>query len=476
MSVKDGISFLIDTEVTPASFEDLTKSIHQHYILPSQERFSNVRRSLVDQDYVLSFTLLGPDEKWYVDVEVRTGRPIKVKMVPSDEGVSQKVLDQLKEDLFLAVQLFEEQVRRTTLYFAWVEGEPVVLEKPMERRKNVLYKLFTESMLMFFILFIAASIILFMFFGAYAPIILVAMQFAMVLFSNKIVARMGNWRITRDKANVHIFQYHLPVEEYKDFRKRFSGETLMKMKAEIYARTLAIGKAVDCEAVGEVFSRYGFKCARENMSTKTVNVYDIVKRVADRFGLPVPNIVVANSISPNAAASGPSPSQGVILVTTGLLVQLEDDEIFNVIGHEFSHLKGRDPLVLFGLTAAEYLLRFYVFWPVLFSFFGYVYLFSALTIVYFIAKFFEGRADLEAAVKIGQPRVMAEALRKIGFRRLQFERLPSYKIQGWIGWDPHPPIYFRVSRLEKLQEPGKVKHPLIQSIKDNISGFFDALS
>jgi heat shock protein HtpX len=166
----------------------------------------------------------------------------------------------------------------------------------------------------------------------------------------------------------------------------------------------------------------------------------------------------------------------VILVTTGLLVQLEDDEIFNVIGHEFSHLKGRDPLVLFGLTAAEYLLRFYVFWSVLFSFFGYFYLFSALTIVYFIAKFFEGRADLEAAVKIGQPRVMAEALRKIGFRRLQFERLPSYKIQGWIGWDPHPPIYFRVSRLEKLQEPVKVKHPLIQSIKDNISGFFDALS
>jgi heat shock protein HtpX len=205
MSVKNGISFLIDTEVTPASFEDLTKSIHQHYILPSKERFSNVKRSLVDQDYVVSFTLLGPDEKWYVDVEVRTGRPIKVKMVPSDEGVSQKVLDQLKEDLFLAVQLFEEQVRRTTLYFAWVEGEPVVLEKPLERWKNVVYKLFTESMLMFFILFIAASIILFMFLGAYAPIILVAVQFAMVLFSNRIVAKMGNWHITRDKAKVHIF-------------------------------------------------------------------------------------------------------------------------------------------------------------------------------------------------------------------------------------------------------------------------------
>jgi len=96
--------------------------------------------------------------------------------------------------------------------------------------------------------------------------------------------------------------------------------------------------------------------------------------------------------------------------------------------------------------------------------------------VYFIAKFFEARADLEAAVKIGQPKVLAEALRKIGFRKLQFERMPSYKIQGWIGWDPHPPIYFRVARLEKLDAPEKVRHTMIQSIKDNIRGFLDAIN
>jgi len=199
-----------------------------------------------------------------------------------------------------------------------------------------------------------------------------------------------------------------------------------------------------------------------------------VKRAADTFELPVPKITVANTILPNAAASGPSPSRGIVLITTGLLVQLEDDEIFSVIGHEFSHLKGRDPLLLFGLSAAEYLLRVYVFWPLLF-FFGYFYIFFALTIVYFIAKFFEGRADLEAAVRIGQPKVLAEALRKIAFRRLQFERLPSYRIQGWMGWDPHPPIYFRVARLEKLDDVKKVRHPFLQSVRDNIKGFVDAL-
>jgi len=474
MTTKTGTSFVIDTEVTPASYEDLAKSIHQHYILSSKEPFINVSKNLVSQHYVLSFTLVGPEKGWYLDVEIRTGKPIEVRMVPSNESVPQTVLDRLKEDLFLAVQLFEEQARRTTLYFAWVEGEPVVLEKAPERRRNIVYKLFTESMFLFFTLFIVASIVLFMAFGGYAPILLVAMQLVMVLFSDKIVARMGSWRITQEKTNVHLFQYHLPVEEYKDFMQRFSKETLLKIKAEIYDKTLAVSRAIDCETVGEILMRFGFRCVQENMSTKVVNVYDLVKKAADRFGLPVPNIVIANNILPNAAASGPSPSHGIILITTGLLVQLEDDEIFNVIGHEFSHLKARDPLVLFGLTATEYLLRFYVFWSFL-VYFGYLYLLFALSVVYFVAKFFEGRADLDAAVRIGQPEVLAEALRKIGFRRLRFEQLPSYRIQGWIGWDPHPPIYFRVARLEKLEKPEKIKNTLIQSIKDNINGFLGAL-
>ncbi len=471
------IHFTIDIEVAPAYFDDLLKFIHQHVILPRQERFANVQRTIVDSEYLLSFTYFRPNGKEYINVEIRTSwrKPIQVKMVPSSERVPPKTLDQLKEDLFISVQLFEERVRRTTLYFAWVEGKPVVLEEAPRERRNIIYRMFSESMLMFFVIFIAASILLFSFFGLYAPIVLVAFQFVMVLFSDRIIAKMGNWTITQENANVHIFQYHLPVKEYKNFQQRFSSETLMKIKAEIYEKTLAARRPLDCETVDNVFSKYGFTYAQQNMSTKTVNVYNIVKKAAERFGLPVPKIMIANTIRPNAAASGPSPSRGIILITTGLLVQLEEDEILSVVGHEFSHIKARDPLVLFGLTAAEYLLRFYVFWPFLFLF-GYFYIFLALGAVYFIAKFFEGRADLDAAIKIGQPKVLAEALRKIGFRKLQFERIPTYRIQGWIGWDPHPPISFRVARLEALEASEKVKHPLVRSIKDNIRGFLGAIS
>jgi len=96
-------------------------------------------------------------------------------------------------------------------------------------------------------------------------------------------------------------------------------------------------------------------------------------------------------------------------------------------------------------------------------------------VIYFIAKFFESRADLESAIKLGQPMVLAEALQKIGYRKLQFERMPSYRIQGWLGFDPHPPIYFRIARLEKLGSPVKIRYPLLQSIKDNILGLYAAL-
>ena len=89
------------------------------------------------------------------------------------------------------------------------------------------------------------------------------------------------------------------------------------------------------------------------MKAKKINVYELVKKVADRFGFQMPKIVVSNTMVPNAAASGPSPRRGLVLITTGLLVQLEEDEVVSVLGHEFGHLKGRDPLILFGLVSCR---------------------------------------------------------------------------------------------------------------------------
>jgi heat shock protein HtpX len=80
------------------------------------------------------------------------------------------------------------------------------------------------------------------------------------------------------------------------------------------------------------------------LSAKKINVYEIVKKVTDRFGYKVPKIVVSNTLVPNAAASGPSPNRGIVLITTGLLVQLDEPDVVSVLGHEFGHLKGREIL------------------------------------------------------------------------------------------------------------------------------------
>jgi heat shock protein HtpX len=244
----------------------------------------------------------------------------------------------------------------------------------------------------------------------------------------------------------------------------------------MHTATLAKGKDVDCDTAQQVLAKHGVECESENLSTKKVNVYALVKQTADKFRIPMPKVVVSNTLLPNAAASGPSPSRGVVLVTTGLLVQLEEDEILSVLGHEFSHLQSRDPLVLFGLTAGEFLFRFYVilpFFPVIFSsfFFFFLYLWGVMAAIYFVAKFFEAKCDLVSAMVIGQPKVLAEALEKIGFQRLRYERSPSYRLQKWIGWDPHPPVYFRVHRLQNLVTPVKARYPLFQSMKDVVNGF-----
>jgi heat shock protein HtpX len=474
--VSEPISFEVKAEIAPAFFDDMLKFINRKYVLKNRNQFTNVNLT-VGVDNKLSFTVLGSEGEPVFDVKIVAKETVRVEMVPLVEEPSEELADKVKNDLLLGIQLFEEKMRKTTLYFAWLEGEKVKPERLMENKKSILGKIFSSGMYVFFIISIAVSIFLFLLFGLYAVIIIVVLQVVIFLFSDKLIAKAGDWQVTAENPNVHLFQYHLPVEEYKIIKQRFSDKEFAAMKTEIYKRTLAAGKPLNCAVVREVFSNYGISCNPENMLIKKVNVYDIVKKVSEKFGVPVPKIILANTTVPNAAASGPSPSRGVTLITTGLLVQLEEDEIVNVVGHEFSHLKNRDPLILLGLTSAEFLLRIYVLISLFayFFWFGYVYLFASITTLYFIAKFFEGRADLDTAVKIGQPKILAEALEKIGFRRLQFQDISSYRIQSWIRWDPHPPVYFRIHRLETLEKPEEIKHTLIQSIKDNLHAFAEAI-
>jgi heat shock protein HtpX len=307
-----------------------------------------------------------------------------------------------------------------------------------------------------------------------------AVQLVFVVYSPKVIERTGDWRITERNPTIHLLEYGLPFEEHDNFREKFPPDKIVEIKKEAYKETIAKHGEIDCETAGNVFRKYGFECKAENWSTRKVNVYELVKRAADRFNFPMPKIVVANTLVPNAAASGMSASHGVVLITTGLLVQLEEEEIDSVLGHEFGHLKGHDPLWLYGLMGSEFLFRFYVilaFFPIIFSslLLFFVYFWAVMTLLYFVAKFFEARADLTSAMIVGKPQVLAKALEEIGFKKLLMERVPMYRIQEWLSFDPHPPIYFRVERLRKVGDAAKTKHPLRQSAKDVVRGFLDSL-
>jgi heat shock protein HtpX len=383
----------------------------------------------------------------------------------------------------IATRMVEEKARNLTWYFAWQEGEKIVPEKVMLHEKSF-QRIFLETQVLLSFIFIVGGLGLFFvfltFFPQYfliAPIILIAGQAIFVFYSAKIIARSGNWTITKDNPTIHFLEYQPPVGSLGtlDDYKQIPPEQLVAIKNEVYKEIIAKHGEIDCNEAEKIFSKYNVSCRQGSLSAKKINVYELVKKVADRFGYRVPKIVVSNTMVPNAAASGPSPSRGIVLITTGLLVQLNEPEVETVLGHEFGHLKGRDPLILFGLLSAEFIFRFYVLlalFPFLFSsFLFFVYFFFIMTVIFFIAKFFEARADLTSAIMMGHPKILAGALEKIGFRRLLFERTPSFRLQEWVGLDTHPPIYWRVEQLEKLVEPVQIKHPLIESIRGVLRGF-----
>ena len=413
-----------------------------------------------------------------MDVLVVAGILINVTMTPSSDRVEKAFMDVLHEDLFLVVQLFEEEARKSTLYFAFMPGEKMVPEK---ETGGLRIRLFADSMLPLYVGLLALTFFFFWVFGDYAPIIFVGLTFGLSLVAGRLLERGADWKITEQQQEMLILQYKLSEKELEKFRSE-QGKKIPQIRKEIFDATLAPNIPLSCETANSIFARYGIDCKSENFSIRRVNVYQIVKRAAEKFRLPVPRVAVTNSIVPNAAAAGPGPESGTMIVTTGILTQLEDDELESVIGHELSHLKARDSLVMSSLTSAEFLLRFYVFLPFLFmfGFFSFwVYLVAAFGIIYFFGKFLEARADLDSAIVIGRPKVMAEALKKIGFRRLfplykREAEFKSYRVMEWLQLDPHPPIYFRVERLENLDESQKIKNTFLRSIKDNLRGLIRA--
>lgn len=83
--------------------------------------------------------------------------------------------------------------------------------------------------------------------------------------------------------------------------------------------------------------------AREiKQASDAPQLWNIVEDMALIAKVPMPRIFVVEDASPNAFATGSSPSHAAVAVTTGLLARLNREELEGVLAHEFAHIRNYD--------------------------------------------------------------------------------------------------------------------------------------
>jgi len=202
--------------------------------------------------------------------------------------------------------------------------------------------------------------------------------------------------------------------------------------------------------------------------------YQVVERLTQKAGLPMPRIYVIPSESPNAFATGRNPQHSSVAVTEGILNLLSDEELEGVLAHELGHVNNRDILIssvaatLAG--AITYLSRFAMFFGGgdrddrrgggLGALFMMILApFAAMLIQLAVSRSREYQADQTGAHLTGNPYALASALAKLDAysKRVPLAATPStahlFIIQPLLGvnvgrlFSTHPPIAKRIERL-----------------------------
>jgi heat shock protein HtpX len=211
-------------------------------------------------------------------------------------------------------------------------------------------------------------------------------------------------------------------------------------------------------------------------------LHEIVERLSTNNGLPKPKVAMVHSPVPNAFATGKSPKSSLVAVTTGILDLLDNDELEAVIGHELSHVRSRDVLVLtlasVFSTVAWYLVRFGLFGGLQTrnrntAGTSAIVLLVAITtwvvsflIIRAISRYREFSADRGGAIMTGKPDKLASALLKISGKikvippkELEnVQKLNAFFIIPALSgtsianlFSTHPPVEKRIQKLMEMK-------------------------
>lgn len=219
-------------------------------------------------------------------------------------------------------------------------------------------------------------------------------------------------------------------------------------------------------------------------------LHDLVERIVARNNLSKPRIAVINTRLPNAFATGKTPRSSIVVVTVGLMDQLDAEELEGVIAHELAHIKNRDVLVLtlasiFSMIA-WYLMRFGMYGAMfggggggygrrgneggaamlLILLIAVITWIASFLIIRAISRYREYVADRDGALITGKPSKLASALLKISgtMKRIptrdlrEVEGMNAFFIIPALSGDAftnlfstHPPVAQRVKKLMEME-------------------------
>ncbi len=228
--------------------------------------------------------------------------------------------------------------------------------------------------------------------------------------------------------------------------------------------------------------------AQEVDESSAPELYADVRELSQSAGLPMPKVYIVPEQSPNAFATGRSPSHSAVAVTQGIVKLLNRYELKGVLAHELAHIKNRD--ILIGSVAATIAAAIsYIAWMAQFAaIFGggggrdgrnNVFVLLAMAIVaplaativrLAISRTREFGADREGAAICSNPMYLADALRKMDnfAKRIPLNvseqaaestshmMIVSPMIGGSFAklFSTHPPTEERIARLEAMTSFG----------------------
>jgi heat shock protein HtpX len=158
-------------------------------------------------------------------------------------------------------------------------------------------------------------------------------------------------------------------------------------------------------------------------------LHQMVARLAQRAGLPMPKVYLIPDASPNAFATGRDPAHAAVAATEGIMRVLSEPELEGVMAHELAHVKNRDILIssVAATIAAAIMLfaRFAMFFgggrdergggsnPIVLLAMMILAPIAALMVQMAISRSREFAADATGAQIAGTPYGLAHALKKI---------------------------------------------------------------